>query len=382
MLYSLLGLLQDLEILQVPLFGFITFRTGAALMTAFLISLLLGPLIIRILRVVKAGQPIRTVTIKGAPDLAEMHSGKKGTPTMGGILILVAVWVPVLLWCDLSSIMVWIVLGVSSCFCAIGFWDDFLKVSKRDAGGLSSRVKFAATVVAGLVAAWLMITYARASYSYFEGNQQVGPFMGFDRISFPFIKEWYPQIGLFFLAWVVLVLTASSHAVNLTDGLDGLCIGITTIVSISFTIIAYLVSNRIYAGYLMLPHIPQADEIVVLMGAVVGACLGFLWFNAYPAEMFMGDTGSLLLGGIIGTVAILTKQEMLLLIIGGIYVIEALSVIIQVGSYKLRGKRVFLMSPIHHHYERLGIKESKIIARFWIVTSLLALVGLAVLKLR
>jgi phospho-N-acetylmuramoyl-pentapeptide-transferase len=278
--------------------------------------------------------------------------------------------------------MIWIVLGVSTCFCAVGFVDDFLKVTKRDAGGLSSKWKFAATVIVGLLAAWLMITYGRASYSYYEGNTQFGPFLGFDRLSFPFIKEWYPQIGLFFLVWVVVVLTASSHAVNLTDGLDGLCIGITTIVAISFTIIAYLVSNRIYAGYLMLPHVPQADEIVVLMGAVVGACLGFLWFNAYPAEMFMGDTGSLLLGGVIGTVAILTKQEMLLVIIGGIYVIEALSVIIQVGSYKLRGKRVFLMSPIHHHFERQGIKESKIIARFWIVTALLALLGLAALKLR
>jgi phospho-N-acetylmuramoyl-pentapeptide-transferase len=311
-----------------------------------------------------------------------MHEGKKGTPTMGGVLILISVLIPALLWCNLANLMVWIVLGVSIVFCAIGFLDDYLKVTKRDAGGLASRWKFLATIAISALAGWLLMTYGRASYAWFEGGIGYGPIIGFDHLAFPFFKEWYPQLGWLFLAWVVLVLTASSHAVNLTDGLDGLCIGITTIVAIAFALIAYLVSNRIYASHLMIPHVPQADEVVVLMGAVVGACLGFLWFNSYPAEIFMGDTGSLFLGGIIGTVAVLTKQEVLLVIIGGIYVIEALSVMIQVISYKRYKKRVFLMAPIHHHFERLGIRESKIITRFWIVTALLAMIGLATLKLR
>jgi phospho-N-acetylmuramoyl-pentapeptide-transferase len=389
MIYYLLDFLHERNIIfYVNPFQYVTFRSAVALITALLISLYVGPRVIAILRLLKAGQPIRSVSIKGAPDLAEMHGKKAGTPTMGGTLIVISLLVPVLLFCSLINPFVWLLILVTFGFGTLGFLDDYLKITRKNADGLAPRYKILGQVIMGLIVGSYLYFFGDTKillveYTWFEaGRVAHGPFTGYDHILFPFLKRYSPEIGMLFIVYVVFVLTATSNAVNLTDGLDGLCIGIMTIVTLAFVIITYLQSNRLYATYLMLPYIPKAEEVVVFLSALVGACLGFLWFNAYPAEMFMGDTGSLTLGGIIGTAAIITKQEILLAIIGGIFVIEALSVIIQVGNYKLTGRRVFLMSPLHHHYEKKGMAESKIIARFWIVSILLALVGLSSLKLR
>ncbi|MCX7017574.1 MAG: phospho-N-acetylmuramoyl-pentapeptide-transferase [bacterium] len=387
MFYHFLNYLHAKRILYINPFQYETFRAGIALVTALLISLAIGKRVIVVLRALKAGQPIHTVTIKGAPDLAEMHGKKAGTPTMGGVLIVFSVLVPVLLFCNLTNPLVWLLVLVTLSFAALGFWDDYLKITKKNADGLKARYKLLVQAIIALFVGGFLYYYGSSVpngvvYTYLEKGHAYGPFSGYDRILAPFFKTFYPQIGLLFVLYAIVVLTATSNAVNLTDGLDGLCIGIMTIVATAFMILVYIASNRAFSNYLMLPHVTSADEVLVFMGALIGASLGFLWYNAYPADMFMGDTGSMTLGGVIGTVALITKQEILLAIIGGIFVLEALSVIIQVGSYKLRHKRVFLMSPLHHHYEKKGMTEAKIIARFWIVSALLALIGLSTLRLR
>lgn len=388
MLYHLLDFLYDKKILYVNPFQYVTFRAGLCFAWAILMSLLIGPRVLAILRLLKAGQPIRTVSIKGAPDLAEMHGKKAGTPTMGGILIVISLLVPVFLFCNLLNPLVWLLILVTFGFGTLGFLDDYLKITKKNADGLSPRQKILGQVLLSLIVGAYLYFFGQSrvlgvEYTWFEaGAPPQGPFRGYDYIFVPFFKRLYPHIGILFIAYVVVVLTLMSNAVNLTDGLDGLCIGTMTIVTLAFTLVTFLAASRNDATRLMLVWVPRADEVVVFLGALLGACLGFLWFNSHPAEMFMGDTGSLTLGGIIGTVALVIKQEILLAIIGGIFVIEALSVVLQVASYKIRKRRVFLMAPIHHHYEKKGMAESKIIARFWIVSALMALIGLSSLKLR
>lgn len=390
MLYHLLDYLHRHQYAYVYVnpFQFTTFRAAVTLICALLISWLIGPRVILMLRALKAGQPIRVITVKGAPNLAEMHGKKAGTPTMGGILIIISTLIPVFLFCDLLNPLVWLLVLVIFGFGSLGFLDDFLKVTKRNSDGLSARNKILFQILLGLFVGFYLYYFGHTDvlpvkYAYREaGGTQVGPYRGYEYLLVPFLKRVYPYLGAFFLLYTVLVLTATSNAVNLTDGLDGLCIGTTTIVAMTYLVFTYVACSEALATKLMFPHIPRADEVVVFLGALIGGCLGFLWYNAHPAEVFMGDTGSMALGGVVGTVALITKQELIMLIVGGIFVAEAASVIIQVSWYKLTGKRVFLMSPLHHHYERKGMHEAKIITRFWIVAGLLALIGLSSLKLR
>jgi phospho-N-acetylmuramoyl-pentapeptide-transferase len=359
------------------LFRYITFRTAYASLTALLLSLVLGPWVIRKLKEFQVGQYIRE-------EGPQSHQAKAGTPTMGGVLINLCIVVPTLLWADLSNVFVWLVLGVSLAFAGIGFWDDYQKLRRRQNLGLTGRSKFMLQVlVSFILGEALTLLTAAGFYS--------------TTLTFPFFKSirpdflisrfldsvWtYPLAFLPFLAFVVLILVGSSNAVNLTDGLDGLAIGCVLISASALTILTYVVGNAVLARYLDLEHLPRAAELTVFCGAMVGSSLGFLWYNAYPAEIFMGDVGSLALGGAIASVAVIIKQELLLPFIGGIFVVEALSVIIQVASFKARGKRVFRMAPIHHHFELQGWKESKIIARFWIAALVFALFALTTLKLR
>ena len=359
------------------LFRYITFRTAYASITALLLSLVLGPWVISRLREFQIGQFIRE-------DGPQSHQAKAGTPTMGGILISLCVAVPTLLWSDLSNVFVWLVLGVTLTFAAIGFWDDYQKVRLRRNLGLTARNKFLLQILASFVfGVILMLLAADGRYS--------------TDLTFPFFKRFHPDflIGAFlhnprtyalaylpFLAFVILVLVGSSNAVNLTDGLDGLAIGCVLIAASALTVLTYVAGHAVLASYLELEHLPRAGELTIFCGSMVGSSLGFLWYNAYPAEIFMGDVGSLALGGAIAAVSVVIKQELLLPFIGGIFVVEALSVILQVGSYKLRHKRIFKMAPIHHHFELLGWKESKIIARFWISALVFALFALTTLKLR
>ncbi len=359
------------------LFRYITFRTAYASITALLLSLVLGPWVIRQLKEFQVGQYIRE-------DGPQSHKAKAGTPTMGGVLINLCVVVPTLLWADLSNVFVWLVLGVTLAFAAIGFWDDFQKLRRRQNLGLTGRTKLLLQILVSFALAQaLMLLTAYGSYS--------------TTLTFPFFKNirpdflisrllpnaWtYPLAFLPFVVFVILIVVGSSNAVNLTDGLDGLAIGCVIISASALTVLAYVAGNAVWAGYLDLEHLPRAAELTVFCGAMVGSSLGFLWYNAYPAEIFMGDVGSLALGGAIATVAVVIKQELLLPFIGGIFMVEALSVIIQVASFKARGKRVFRMAPIHHHFELQGWKESKIIARFWIAALVFALFALTTLKLR
>jgi phospho-N-acetylmuramoyl-pentapeptide-transferase len=359
------------------LFRYITFRTAYASLTALLLSLVLGPWVIGKLKEFQVGQYIRE-------EGPRSHQAKAGTPTMGGVLIDLCVIVPTVLWADLSNVFVWLVLGVSVAFAAIGFWDDHQKLRRRQNLGLTGRTKLMLQVLVSCVFAQaLMLLTARGLYS--------------TTLTFPFFKNirpdflisrflsnvWtYPLAFLPFTAFVVLVLVGSSNAVNLTDGLDGLAIGCVIISASALTILTYVASNAVLADYLDLEHLPRTAELTVFCGAMVGSSLGFLWYNAYPAEIFMGDVGSLALGAAIASVAVIIKQELLLPFIGGIFMLEALSVIIQVVSFKGRHKRVFRMAPIHHHFELQGWKESKIIARFWIAALVFALFALTTLKLR
>ena len=340
------------------LIRYLSFRAGAASATALLIGLLLGPWFISYLRVRQGkGQPIRE-------DGPISHLSKRGTPTMGGLLILVAVIGSVLLWTDIKSTYVWGCLIVVAGFGLIGFLDDYAKVKKAHHAGLSGRTRLTLEFIVAGFATWLMVRYS--------GTQ----------LHIPFVKEAVLDLGWFYIAFGAFVIVAFGNAVNLTDGLDGLATMPVIIASLAFLIITYVVGNAKFAGYLGVPHVPGAGDLTVLCLAIVGAGLAFLWFNAPPAAVFMGDTGSLALGGALGAIAVATHHEFVLAIVGGLFVVEALSVVIQVFVYKRTGKRVFLMAPIHHHFEHIGWSEPTIVIRFWIISFVLALAGLSTLKLR
>jgi phospho-N-acetylmuramoyl-pentapeptide-transferase len=344
-------------------FRYITFRTAMAILTAMIVSFILGPWLIRRLRQFQIGQEIRE-------EGPASHQSKRGTPTMGGLLILTSVVPATLLWADLRNAFVWIAVVSMAAFGAIGFWDDYLKVAKKRNLGLTARRKFSLQIALGLALGFLL---------YWMSNE--GLFS--TRVVFPFVKAFSPMLGVVFPLFVVLVLTGASNAVNLTDGLDGLAIGSSLIAATTFMLLAYAAGNAIVADYLGIANVKGTAELTIFCGALVGASLGFLWFNSHPAEIFMGDVGSMALGGALGTIAILIKQEFVLVIVGGLFVVEALSVIVQVASFKSRGgKRIFLMAPLHHHFELAGWSETKVVIRFWIVAIIFALLGLATLKLR
>ena len=341
---------------------YITFRTAAASMFALAMSLALGPLMMRKLREFQIGQVIRQ-------EGPTTHRPKAGTPTMGGVLILTASLIPTLLWADLTNVYIWIAVATTAAYGVVGFADDYLKIVRRSHHGLRPRYKMGWQIVIAL-AVGLVLLYLAAKGDYST------------RLIFPFFKRLIPDLGWVYVLFTGLVLVGSSNTVNLTDGLDGLAISTFAIAAATFTALAYVTGHRVFADYLLLVRFPQSAELTVFCGALVGASLGFLWFNSYPAEIFMGDVGSLALGGALGIVAILIKQELLLVIVGGVFVIEGLSVIIQVASFKLTGQRVFRMAPLHHHFELIGWSEPKIISRFVIVAIVFALFSLTTLKLR
>jgi len=362
MLFDLLVQFSD----QVPglnVFRYITFRTGGATVTALLISFLFGPAVIRLLRARQThGQPIRE-------DGPEGHLlTKKGTPTMGGFLILLGLVPAVLLWSDLHNPYVWIVLLVTLGFGMIGFVDDFLKVSKGSSDGVPGRLKLFFEALVSGIAVYALLQVAPESLS--------------TSVAVPFLKDLLVPLGGFFFIFGMLVIVGASNAVNLTDGLDGLAIVPVMIAAASFGFISYLVGNAVFSDYLQIHFVPGSGELAVFCGALLGAGLGFLWYNAPPAWVFMGDTGSLALGGALGAIALVAKHELVLVIIGGLFVLEAVSVIVQVASFKLTGKRVFRMAPLHHHFEEKGWAEATIVIRFWIISVVLAMAGLATLKLR
>jgi phospho-N-acetylmuramoyl-pentapeptide-transferase len=362
MLFNLLSPLAD-QVQFFNLFRYLTFRSGGAVVTALLMSFVFGPRLIAWLRSKQGeGQPIRL-------DGPEGHLlRKKGTPTMGGFLILLAISTSTLLWADLGNPYVWIVLLVTIAFGAIGFFDDYKKLTKRSSSGLSGRRKLLAEIAVGTIAAIAIMQVAREPLA--------------TALAVPFFKTVLFDLGWFFLPTAVFVMIGASNAVNLTDGLDGLAIVPCMIAAGVFALIAYLTGNVVFANYLQIHHVPGSGELAVFCAAMVGASLGFLWFNAPPAMVFMGDTGSLSMGGALGTISVITKHEIVLAIVGGLFVLETVSVIVQVASYKLTGKRVFRMAPLHHHYEKKGWQEPTIVIRFWIIASILAIAGLSTLKLR
>ena len=344
------------------IFRYITFRTGGALITTAVLVFLFGPTIIASLRLRQGkGQPIRA-------DGPETHFVKAGTPTMGGLMILSGVLASSLIWANLTSTYVWVVLAVTVGFGLIGFYDDYLKVKRESHKGFSGRTRLALEFIIAGLACMAFISVGEAPFS--------------TSLAFPFFKDLLLNLGWFFVGFGALVIVGAGNAVNLTDGLDGLAIVPVMIASATFGLIAYLSGNAIFADYLQIHFVAGTGELAVICGAVIGAGLGFLWFNAPPAAIFMGDTGSLALGGMIGATAVAIKHEIVLAIVGGLFVMEALSVIIQVASFKLTGKRVFKMAPIHHHFEKMGWTESQVVIRFWIISVMLALAGLATLKLR
>ncbi len=361
MLYLLGALGDEAQIFNV--FRYITFRTGGAIMTALMVVFLFGPPLINQLRLHQGkGQPIRS-------DGPQSHLSKAGTPTMGGLMILLGVGVATILWTNLSNRLVWVVLAVTLSYGLIGFYDDFLKVTKRSSAGFPGRVRFGLEIlIAGIAAYSIMI---------------ISPPETATKLAVPFFKDTLLQlypIGI--VLFGIFVITGSGNAVNLTDGLDGLAIVPVMIAAATFGIIAYLVGNAVFAEYLKIHFVPGAGELAVICGALVGAGLGFLWFNAPPAMIFMGDTGSLALGGTLGTIAVAAKHEIVLAIVGGLFVLETVSVIVQVLSFRLTGKRVFRMAPLHHHFEQKGWAEATVVVRFWIIAVVLALIGLSTLKLR
>ena len=362
MLYLLLFPLAD-DFHAFNLFRYITFRTGGAVLTALLISFACGSPMIAWLKSKQGdGQPIRN-------DGPESHLlRKKGTPTMGGFLILLALTISTLLWVDLSNAYIWVALLVTVGFGLIGFFDDYIKLTQRSHRGIPGRLKL---LLETLLAAAACIALATVIHQPFA-----------NMVAVPFFKNVLIDLGWFFIPFGICVIVGSSNAVNLTDGLDGLAIVPTMIAAGCFAFIAYMVGNLTFATYLQLHHIPHADELSVFCGAIVGASLGFLWFNAPPAMVFMGDTGSLSLGGALGIISIITKHELVLAIVGGLFVLEAVSVIVQVASFKLTGRRVFRMAPLHHHFEQKGWAEPTIVFRFWIIAAILSMIGLATLKLR
>ncbi|WP_371188127.1 phospho-N-acetylmuramoyl-pentapeptide-transferase [Thalassotalea maritima] len=341
-------------------FSYLTFRAIVSTLTALIASLYFGPKLIKYLQTMQIGQTVRD-------DGPQSHLSKSGTPTMGGLLILGTILLSVLLWADLSNHYVLIVLFVIISFGLIGFIDDYRKVIRKDPKGLIARWKYFWQTVAGLAVAF---------YLYAVSQPQDTALL------IPFVKDVMPQLGILYIGLVYFVIVGTSNAVNLTDGLDGLAIVPTILVAAAFAVFAYVTGNANFSDYLQLPHIREASELVIVCTAIVGAGLGFLWFNTYPAQVFMGDVGSLALGAVLGVIAVLVKQELVLFIMGGVFVAETLSVILQVGSYKLRAKRIFRMAPIHHHYELKGWPEPRVIVRFWIISVVLVLIGLATLKLR
>ncbi|HET9904031.1 MAG TPA: phospho-N-acetylmuramoyl-pentapeptide-transferase [Xanthobacteraceae bacterium] len=361
MLYWLIQFSDTISVLNV--FRYITFRTGGAVVTAIVFVFLFGPGTINLLRLMQGkGQPIRQ-------DGPQSHLvTKRGTPTMGGLMILSGLVVSTLLWANLSNRYVWIVLGVTLGFGLVGFYDDYLKVTKQTHDGVSGRLRLLIEVLIAAAACFAIAHLGRPPFA--------------TSLAFPFFKDVLLDLGWFFIAFGAVVIVGAGNAVNLTDGLDGLAIVPVMIAAASFGAIAYLAGNAVFSDYLQIHYVAGAGELMVLCGAVFGAGLGFLWFNAPPASIFMGDTGSLALGGMLGTIAVATKHEIVLAVIGGLFVLEAVSVIVQVASYKLTGKRVFKMAPIHHHFEQLGWTEPQIVIRFWIISVVLALAGLSTLKLR
>lgn len=359
MLYHLLYPLHT-SFIGFNVFRYITFRSIGGAITAFLIMIVIGPWFIRMMQKMQIGQVVRD-------DGPASHLSKQGVPTMGGLLIVSSVILSTLSWARLDSSLVWLLLFVITFFGFIGGLDDYRKIAKKSSDGLSARGKL---------------------FLQFSGATVVGLFVilhpGFDgHLSVPFLKNIQPDLGWFYIIFAMLVIVGASNAVNLTDGLDGLATGPTIVSSAVYLVFSYLAGNIVMADYLQIPYVAGSGELAVFCGAIVGACLGFLWFNAYPAQMFMGDVGSLALGGALGAVAIIIKQEMLLAIVGGVFVMEALSVIMQVGYFKLtKGKRIFLMAPFHHHYEKKGWHETKVVVRFWIVSIILGFLALATLKLR
>ncbi|MCA1958639.1 MAG: phospho-N-acetylmuramoyl-pentapeptide-transferase [Nitrospira sp.] len=358
MLYNWLYPLHT-EFSFLNVFRYQSFRIIYAAVTAFLIAFVLAPPMIRKLQEIKLGQQVRE-------DGPKRHLAKSGTPTMGGILIIFAVMLSTLLWADISRSVIWLVLAATFGFFVIGFADDYLKFVKARSKGLSASQKFAAQVCIALGIA--LTLYLLPNYS--------------TKLSVPFFKNFMPDLGWFYIVFAVLVIVGSSNAVNLTDGLDGLAVGPIMIAALAYTVVAYVTGHRLMSEYLLIPHIEGAGELAVFTASILGASLGFLWYNTYPASVFMGDVGSLPLGAALGTVAVITKHELLLLLVGGVFVIEAVSVIFQVLSYKSRGKRIFLMAPIHHHFEMKGWEEPKVVVRLWIIAILLALLSLSTLKLR
>ncbi|MED5523583.1 MAG: phospho-N-acetylmuramoyl-pentapeptide-transferase [Pseudomonadota bacterium] len=341
-------------------FSYLTFRAILSALSALILSVYIGPRMIKALVRLQVGQTVRD-------DGPQSHLSKSGTPTMGGLMILLSVSVSGLLWANLANPYVWVVLFVLLSYGAIGFVDDYRKVVRKDPKGLIARWKyFWQSVVAIGVAVFL----------YWQAKPEE------TQLVLPFLKDVMPQLGLFYIILTYFVMVGTSNAVNLTDGLDGLAIMPTVMVAAAFALIAYLTGNVKFAEYLHIPYVRHASELVILCTALVGAGLGFLWFNTYPAQVFMGDVGSLALGGTLGIIAVLVRQEILLVIMGGVFVMETLSVILQVGSYKLRGRRIFRMAPIHHHYELKGWPEPRVIVRFWIISLILVLIGLATLKVR
>jgi len=360
MLYELVAFSDQIGILNV--FRYITFRTGGAIFTALLFVLLFGPGIIDLLRLKQGkGQPIRA-------DGPQSHFSKKGTPTMGGLMILASVTVATLLWSDLANMYVWVVLLVTLAYGGIGFYDDYLKVTKQQTSGFGGWARLGLEMLVAAIAVYVIMQLSVPDLS--------------GKLALPFFKTALVDFGAMFIVVGMLVIVGAGNAVNLTDGLDGLAIVPVMIAAATFGLIAYLIGNYRFAGYLQIHHVAGTGELAVICGALIGAGLGFLWFNAPPAMIFMGDTGSLALGGALGAIAVATKHEVVLAIVGGLFVLETLSVIIQVTSFKLTGKRVFRMAPLHHHYEQKGWKESTVVVRFWIISVILALIGLATLKLR
>ncbi|MBU0983433.1 MAG: phospho-N-acetylmuramoyl-pentapeptide-transferase [candidate division Zixibacteria bacterium] len=362
MLYHLLAPLAE-NFQGFNLFRYITFRTGGAIITAIFICLILGPYFIGLLKKYQMAEKIRA-------DGPQSHHKKAGTPTMGGLIILAGIVIPTLLWADLTNYYTQMVLLVTVWLGAIGFMDDFLKAKKRQPKGLVARKKMIGQVLLG--ALFVAGLYYLAPSQQYDGTTGI-----------PFFKNFVLNLGILYAPWVIIVITGASNAVNLTDGLDGLAIGLSALAFIAFGAIVYVTGRLDYSSYLQIEYFPGAGELSIFCGAAVGSALGFLWFNSHPAEVFMGDTGSLALGGALGAIAILIKKELLLVIVGGVFVITALSVIIQVLSYRYRGgKRVFKMAPLHHHFELSGWAESKVVVRYWIVGALCALLTLATLKIR
>jgi len=364
MLYYLLYPLRE-YFFAFNVFKYITFRAASASVTAFLITVIFAPPIIRKLQKLKIGETVRK---KECPDLYNLHKEKQGTPTMGGILILLGIFISTILWADMKNSFVLVALMVTAWLGIVGFLDDYKKLTSLESRrrGLSKRTKLLSQILAGLIVGIFLYTHPRAS----------------NVLEMPFFKELAIDIGIFYIPFVILVITASSNAVNLTDGLDGLAIGCVTLAAVAYTGMSYVAGHFNFAEYLGIYYLSEAGELSVFCAAIAGAGLGFLWYNSFPASIFMGDTGALALGGAIGTVAVFIKKEIVLLLVGGIFVVEALSVLLQIISFRSTGKRIFKIAPFHHHFEMCGWAEPKVTVRFWIIAIILVLISFATLKLR